>query len=137
MQLPRHPETRSSNNLEPLRMDFEFLDTSPLSTYSPSEIARQLDYQFIHSRWKNHRCNGFYRRKPALGENLISASVSNPTNLTRADFHPRFIRIRIVTYVRDCFSISGIRARADTFSLRTQKIIDDGKLRCDTGSGFE
>lgn len=135
MQLPRHPETRSSNNLEPLRMDFEFLDTSPLSTYSPSEIARQLDYQFIHSRWKNHRCNGFYRRKPALGENLISASVSNPTNLTRADFHPRFIRI--VTYVRDCFSISGIRARADTFSLRTQKIIDDGKLRCDTGSGFE
>lgn len=90
------PET-SSNNLQPLRMDFEFLDTSlPIHR----RIARQLDYQFIHSRWKNDRCNAFYRTrrwKPAVKTwSRFRFQRFAPTNLSRRIF----IRISPVSVLR-------------------------------------
>lgn len=91
------PET-SSNNLQPLRMDFEFLDTPLPSIHR--RIARQLDYQFIHSRWKNDRCNAFYRTrrwKPAVKTwSRFRFQRFAPTNLSRRIF----IRISPVSVLR-------------------------------------
>lgn len=97
MQLPRHPKPAqiTCNHLEWI-LNF----STPPSLPIHRRIARQLDYQFIHSRWKNDRCNAFYRTrrwKPAVKTwSRFRFQRFAPTNLSRRIF----IRISPVSVLR-------------------------------------
>lgn len=125
------PET-SSNNLEPLGMDFEFLDT-PSTPHSPSD-SPTTRLPIYSSRWKNHRCDAFYSTLSM--ERTRSSRFRFQRILTRRIFIPISVSVRIrvtvCTYVRDCFSISRIRARADTFPDQAQRLLSSGWRKIET-----
>lgn len=97
MQLPRHPKPAqiTCNHFEWI-LNF----STPPSLPIHRRIARQLDYQFIHSRWKNDHCNAFYRTrrwKPAVKTwSRFRFQRFAPTNLSRRIF----IRISPVSVLR-------------------------------------
>lgn len=130
------PET-SSNNLQPLGMDFEFLDT-PLPSHSPSDspTTRLPIYSFAMEKWSLQRVLSNASME-TCGENLISVSVSTirPDESKPSDFHPHFTRIR-VTYVRMYVIVSRYRGYVREPTLSRIKREDycrrlDGKSRCE------
>lgn len=136
------PET-SSNNLQPLRMDFEFLDT-PLPSHSPSDspTTRLPIYSFAMEKWSLQRVLSNASME-TCGENLISVSVSTirPDESKPSDFHPHFtvsvLRMYVCTWL---FLDIGDTCESRHFPGSNAKIIvvgstenRDARIRYDSG----
>lgn len=122
------PET-SSNNLEPLGMDFEFLDT-PSTPHSPSD-SPTTRLPIYSSRWKNHRCDAFYSTLSM--ERTRSSRFRFQRILTRRIFIP-ISSVSVLLYVRMYVIVSRYRGYVREPTLSRIKRKDycrrvGGKLR--------